>query len=321
MQGWVLGLYHDFSCLAERCQATCCAGWRIAVDRKDYERFRQIEQPALREDILSHLEEQDGAYYFRTDKMGRCAMLDEDGLCRIQRNSSEKTLCNTCRKFPRLTAQVGQQLWLSMAASCPVVAEYLLREPVQWYAIEETGNALSMPELLVWRESIAYLKDRFPEHGQEAPRLSFDTFVDMAMDCLDIVLCFPECPYLEDSFDFYQREGDQSEVMSAFEKDTRTQWSFFFDNYINYRIPSRYLEYPREPVEHRSLQIVGELFLLRVLLCSRYQIRGGLKEQDWIECMVWLYRFCAHGRQMGERIHTLFVNRESGVLEQAFPMK
>lgn len=55
MDGVVLKYYREFSCLADRCEATCCAGWKIVVDPEAYERFQKIEPEWLREDILSHI--------------------------------------------------------------------------------------------------------------------------------------------------------------------------------------------------------------------------------------------------------------------------
>lgn len=317
MQGLVLGLYYDFSCMAGQCPSTCCAGWRIVVDRQDVERFRTLENRQLRENILSNIEERDGQYSFRNGRDGRCAMLDADGLCRIQRKLSEEALCNTCRKFPRLTAQTEEGLWISMAASCPVVAAYLYRQPVQWYSLGQPQQPVALSSISVWQESRQYIHRNYGAHAMAEPL--FETFLDVAMDCLDMVLQFPECSYLADSFDFYQEEGSQKEAMEAFLQNTKGTWQRFFENYLSYRIPSRYLEFPAETGEERVLHIFGELLLLRIILCSRFQCRNGLQEADWLESIAWLYRFCAHGKSRERRIHELFIHKHKAALPQAFP--
>lgn len=316
MQSIILGLYNTFSCMAGDCPATCCAGWKIVVDKEDYDRFRQLEHGAIRDDILSHLIERNGEYCFQNDSMGRCAMLDSDGLCRIQKSISEDALCNTCRKFPRLTAQVDGELWISMAASCPVVAKYLLTEKVRWHYTDEFHRELSIMDLPIWQDCEKVLEDcRLYVLKQD---LDIDIFVDVAMDCLDVLLCFPQFPYLEDSFDYYQEEGNSLETMSAFRKVTKTDWNRFFQNYIHYRIPSRYLEYPSEPLQERIKQVLGELLLIRVILCSRYRMRNGLQKSDWMEVLQWVYRFCAHGQKMGQKVHRLFLKWKREVLCQAY---
>ena len=130
---YYLGLYKDFSCMAGDCPSTCCAGWRIRIDKEAMERFQALPDHKLRDDILQHVRKKGQDCYFANRSDGSCAMLDPDGLCRIQRNTEEQMLCVTCRKFPRLAGRVNGDLWMSMAASCPVVAKYLLQQPVSFY--------------------------------------------------------------------------------------------------------------------------------------------------------------------------------------------
>ena len=108
--------YASFRCLAGACPSTCCSGWNILVDEEDYKRFKELEPEWLRQDILSNIRQRGGRYFFNNQKSGRCAMLDKDGLCRIQRNASEEVLCNTCRKYPRLINLIEGIFYLSMAA-------------------------------------------------------------------------------------------------------------------------------------------------------------------------------------------------------------
>ena len=75
MDGVVLKYYREFSYLADRCEATCCAGWKIVEDPEAYERFQKIEPEWLREDILSHIHKKEGVSCFENLAGGRCAML------------------------------------------------------------------------------------------------------------------------------------------------------------------------------------------------------------------------------------------------------
>lgn len=54
MDGVVLKYYREFSCLADRCEATCCAGWKIVVDPEAYERFQKIDRNGS-EGTYSHI--------------------------------------------------------------------------------------------------------------------------------------------------------------------------------------------------------------------------------------------------------------------------
>ena len=292
MDGVVLKYYREFSCLADRCEATCCAGWKIVVDPEAYERFQKIEPEWLRGDILSHIHKKEGVYCFENLAGGRCAMLDEDGLCRIQRNTSEEMLCNTCRKFPRLTAAINGDIWISLAASCPAVSRYLLHDSVEWITLQ--GERICLEDLSVWKEGKSALQLLSAAYPHEDP--DFDSFVNVSMECLDIILAFPECRYLEDSFDFYEWENDEAacDLIRRFVANTGQWWKQYYDNYMRYRILSRYLEYPQEMNTERIHQVLGELLLLRVICCSRFACRGSLGEQDILDAIHWVYRFSAN---------------------------
>lgn len=312
MVGYVLSLYPEFFCIADRCPATCCSGWKITVDQESYHRFVQLSDDTLRQDIMANLVEQDGTFRFANRQNGACAMLDSDGLCRIQRSTREEMLCHTCRKFPRITAKISEYdiVCLSLAASCPVVAEYILDGSVVWLWLDESGRfqplsrvqeerlrkITAMPMIETWTETIW------------KPSALLDTYVDLALDVLDVLLRFPEIPYLEHSFDFYESESPDMDSFIAFFSETERAWRAFVQHYSTYRYPSRYLEFQTEDSMERDRQIQGELLLMRIMLCSRYILRKSCKRTDWLEILHWVYRFSAHGQTMAEQVHGLFIS-------------
>lgn len=333
MQGYVLDICNSFQCMAGDCPDTCCSGWKIIVDQSALERFQKLEDLALREDILSHIVEESGVYRFQNLSSGDCAMLDEDGLCRIQRNLSEEALCNTCRKYPRLSAKIGDTVWISMAASCPVIAEYLCTKKVGWRNLETGVTVDELPlekeiyHLLHPVDRVAGIKSLQEDNicEMEGSFLTqtdsalFDQFVEVAMDCLEIVLSFSECSYLEGSFDFYQEEGDQSSALQQYLCEKERLWRFFFENYIRYRLPCRYLEFPEETSENRELQVIGELLLIRVIMCSMVHVSGIVRDSDLQRAIRWVYRLCAHGDKIGQKVHASFVKWKDLMLQMAYP--
>ncbi|MDE6566302.1 MAG: flagellin lysine-N-methylase [Lachnospiraceae bacterium] len=309
----MLSLYPDFSCIADRCPATCCSGWKITVDQESYQRFIQLSDDKLRQDILANLVEQDESFHFANRQNGDCAMLDADGLCRIQRKTREEMLCHTCRKFPRITAEISEYgiVCLSLAASCPVVAEYIL-DGAAWLWLDESGQfhplspsqwerlqkITAMPVLGNWTETVWN------------PSNLLDHYVDLALDVLEVLLHFPEIPYLEHSFDLYELENPDLDRFAAFFFETEKEWRAFVEHYIIYRYPSRYLEFQQEDSRERGRQVQGELLLMRIILCSRYVLRGTCTRSDYQEILHWVYRFSAHGQLMAEQVHGLFISWE-----------
>ena len=62
----------------------------------------------------------------------RCRMLTEEGLCTIQQNLGEASLCQTCRIYPRhMEAYPGFREYMLML-SCPEAARMMLtrKEPM-----------------------------------------------------------------------------------------------------------------------------------------------------------------------------------------------
>lgn len=301
----ILEKYNSFQCLAGECPSTCCAGWRIAVDKKDVMRFEGLEPEWLRRDILSNLLQEGERYFFKNRMDGRCAMLDEDGLCRIQRNTSEETLCNTCRKYPRLIRGDEEVLYLSMAASCPVLSKYLLQEEVYWMISDDLGERkrVQTQELQFVKAAWALYQQNFAA-AAELPQgaghygVLYTCFEKMAEGILDILLSYQErsfsAKYLE------ALETDCSDYLENFIKGCAAVWKKLVPNYMCYRISGRRIEFPEEADDVCIRQAQGELFLLRTFAFCRYVKQGGLSEEDFADLLQRVYRFCVHGKKSAE---------------------
>lgn len=310
MAGYILALYPEFVCLAGRCPATCCSGWKIVVDTDAYERFQNLEDENLRRDIIEHIAGENAQYHFRHQKNGDCAMLDADGLCRIQRNTDEQMLCNTCRKFPRLMAETEDLLWVSFAASCPVVADYILDGRVSWLSLVTEGKMEPVSEAEVM--AAAGFSGKIPvDAAPVAMSERFEYYADFAMDALNVLIQYSELPYLEQSFDLYEQEEINAIRFQEYFEQYRHPWKHFVEQYFLYRYPSRYLEYPQEDLQERLAQVMGELLLMRIMLCSFYCMTGKLERQDWSVVLHWVYRFCAHGEVVAEQNHRNFIKYAS----------
>lgn len=304
---YYIDIYLHFSCLAGECPSTCCSGWSILVDNDSRQRFLELEDTALREDIVSHIYEKNGSYYFEHHQDGSCYMLDEDGLCRIQRNLDEPSLCITCRKFPRLAARVGNDVWMSMAASCPVVANYLWKEKVGWLMAGEKGKGSCQISL-----------DSFPPVKQgmevlnELPRhfFNYDQCLDLVEICSSLLIEYREYTYYPGSFDYFEREELTEEQIrkdgNTFAVRYSDRLQNFRSNYLLYRLFSRYLEEEEEMEEKRYCQIVGELALMYTISFSCFCTCSGWTGEEMPKIIQWVYRFCVHGEKLSVRIHEAF---------------
>lgn len=301
------------------------------MDKEAMERFHALPESDLKEDILQHIQKKRDGYYFMNRPDGSCVMLDPDGLCRIQRNSSEETLCITCRKFPRLAGRVRGDYWMSMAVSCPVTAEYLWTRAVGWYMTDgETRQEIDWRELPYEkerREGLEWFMDSIEKQSaavslsmeERVPLLwdSYQRMYDLMEGCLEILSSSSELPYLEGSFDYFERDYGAAEIIShmmAFQETYGGKLRDFIKNYMLYRVYSRSLEFPEEAAGDSFFAVSGELFLFYILRFSRYQTMHGEDQSFVVAEINWMYRFCAHSkRRSGEftsLIKDIFKNLE-----------
>lgn len=126
-----------FHCAGSDCPYTCCALWKIFVDAKT-EKFYQSCEGEFGEYLRKNLVHIDGRTMMRLDDDGRCMLLNEDGLCRIQLEYGEGALCNTCATYPRQEISYENTTIYSMALSCPEVARELLERKSPLHILRKT---------------------------------------------------------------------------------------------------------------------------------------------------------------------------------------
>ena len=128
-----------FSCTADACEDTCCAGWQIVVDEEALERYRAEKGP-YRKKLREAICWRDGT--FRQDPLRRCKFLKEDNLCEMYQQLGADSLCKTCRTYPRHTEEFEGVLEISLSLSCPEVTRMLVgrQEPVEFLNYEKEGE-------------------------------------------------------------------------------------------------------------------------------------------------------------------------------------
>lgn len=85
-----------FKCTADKCRDSCCIGWEIDIDDDARIKYEAIGTP-----IGKEIREKTSHGYFPLQENGRCAFLDNKGLCRIISCLGEGYLCDICREHPR----------------------------------------------------------------------------------------------------------------------------------------------------------------------------------------------------------------------------
>lgn len=132
--------YDKFHCLAATCPDSCCKEWTVQVDAKSAARYRELSGP-LGEALRQVMAEEDGEYILSLTPDGRCPMWRVDGLCRIQAELGEESLCQTCHEFPRLRHDYGNFVELGLELSCPEAARLILEGSNEDITIENSDDA------------------------------------------------------------------------------------------------------------------------------------------------------------------------------------
>lgn len=129
--------YDNFACLAADCKFSCCKGWSITFNKKDYlslKRERGSDELNKRLDgglkRLRHGPMAETFYGEFNMSSGVCPLLQEDGLCKLQIEKGHGALPYVCRSYPRGRAYMPSgYLERSLSPSCEGVLKLLWELP------------------------------------------------------------------------------------------------------------------------------------------------------------------------------------------------
>ena len=146
--------YKRFSCIAERCEDTCCAGWEIDIDDDSYDYYMSIEGEfgeRLRRNIREYPSDGEDVYeahgfILKEDK--RCPFLDNKGLCDLYKELGEDALCDVCTDTPRNFLEYGGTREISISAACAEAGRLIYGEEEKITFVEE-----EVSEEFGWEES------------------------------------------------------------------------------------------------------------------------------------------------------------------------
>ncbi len=154
--------YKNFSCIGGECEDTCCAGWRIAVDRGCMRRYFRVPG-AFGRRLRRGIDAASGCFRM---KNRRCIFLNREGLCDIRLKLGKNYLCRDCRTYPRHMEDYGNLREVMLSLSCPEAARIILEDAYQGACreISREGDG-QKEEALFWLEDarralICLIKDR-----------------------------------------------------------------------------------------------------------------------------------------------------------------
>lgn len=166
MNKFIPNYYKEFECIANLCPDSCCQGWDVVVDENSENYYNSLKGDFADKIKEVTVTDEDGDRVFTlTDK--RCPFWNKDKLCDIYINLGEEHLCDTCRKFPRITMDYECFTEYTLSLACPKAAELILGEdfvfPLSNYKIKNTEYHPYLMRLLLSARNRS--KDIITERG------------------------------------------------------------------------------------------------------------------------------------------------------------
>lgn len=131
-----------FSCIGPECEDNCCTGWRVTIDKKTFNAYRQTKDPELvallAENVKRQRSQASDANYARIELKAdtKVCPLMEERLCAVQKKMGESYLSDTCFSYPRYSRNFGGQYEQALWLSCPEAARQALLEADAFEFIE-----------------------------------------------------------------------------------------------------------------------------------------------------------------------------------------
>jgi lysine-N-methylase len=123
-----------FSCVAEKCEDTCCRDWAVPLDRASLDQLKTTlsRSPEGRERLVRLVvigrptQQARGAVQIQMDENNACPLLESDNRCGVHASFGEAALSTACSVFPRTALAVDGQLEIGASLGCPEVSRQVL---------------------------------------------------------------------------------------------------------------------------------------------------------------------------------------------------
>ena len=131
----------SFRCIGSACEDTCCQGWNVPIDQATWEKYENLPQGTLNDQIRASLKVQPpptnptpagSKPVFAIIQMNSenvCPLLSNERLCSIQSALGESFLSHACAIYPRIVHSHAGIAEKALSLSCPEAARLVLLTP------------------------------------------------------------------------------------------------------------------------------------------------------------------------------------------------
>ena len=160
----------NFQCDGKICGSRCCRDWKIFVDDETYQKFLQADDS---EEILKNIQQEKNNFVLKMTEQGLCRFLDENFLCKLQKNHGENFLTAICQSYPRVTYKLDENFFeQSMTLTCPVAAKIILLSEEKINFVEE--SEISARLVINFTKKLSHTAEKFFEIQMRAIKILQD---------------------------------------------------------------------------------------------------------------------------------------------------
>ena len=136
--------YESFTCLADRCLHTCCAGWEIDVDPDALAAYDCAPGNFGRR-LAANIDRITQPPHFILAEDERCPFLNRHGLCDIILELGKDALCQICADHPRFRNHFADHTEIGLGLCCEAAADLVLRQisPLRLVLLSDDGKSVS----------------------------------------------------------------------------------------------------------------------------------------------------------------------------------
>ena len=164
-----------FRCIGAECEDTCCAGWKVSLERRAHDDLAAVmaADPAAQRLFAANITPVTGPTaspdhfaIIELDAAGRCRFLAADSdLCTIHGTYGEHLLGGVCSTYPRQLNRIGGRTELSLAMSCPEAARLCLLAPDALEEVPLPAELIANPRYLIGYDQAANPRDPYLVHA------------------------------------------------------------------------------------------------------------------------------------------------------------
>ena len=258
MKYYRLDYFDKFSCIADKCDFTCCQDWLIAVDDETLDNWKQMDIPdtvKFRDSkckcLADYVDISENSSIKLIDHV--CPFLNEKSLCNIVLEYGEENISDTCHTFPRERREYADRIEASLSLGCKAAVK-LLFENNEFNILENDTDddieAEHCPEYLYeirkWFIEIA-LNNEIPVNT--VLKILFYLILDIDdknIDSVEKLNEYKNSGIVDELFKMIQNTGIQADFDDQFNEDNE----LLLDLFVRYYEQEKYLEYISDIFEY-----------------------------------------------------------------------